>query len=180
MATKHEIRKYLERKMNEALVTLEDEFQATKKEIQENFLYEHRNEIAGIKRELSSADDRMDTFIANAKEDGVELSTRYYENPKRLIVRAFDSVSSSSLLSYLTFSEIGKLEVKHSNTQEDTKNEYLRLIGTTQAMGAKDGIELLKNLGFDVSELLVEKVTTAITTVFDTKKLFISVSEEEE
>lgn len=173
MPTKYEIKKYLERKKSEALAKLKSAHSEALEQEAARFIKEWEEYINPIREYLGAADECLDKFIKDAGNKGVKYHERY-SGPGYYIRSAEEYLDEEKLTSYFRIPSVDLLKAKQVQEIEETEAEFNRLIAVVGSLLAKDGIEILKNLGFDVSELFVEKETTAVTTVFDVRKLFIT------
>ena len=177
MATKHEIKKFIEVRKKEALSRLKDTHKSDIDAVNQKFLAEYHVLIESIKKELSSATNYFDRLIEAASKSGITYQNNYYSNPMIYINNAYSGLSDDEVVRYFDIPAINKLKSKHEKQIDETKHEYDRLIAVTQNMSAKDGIKLLQNLGFNTEELEAVKETTALTINIDAKKLFVTKEE---
>ena len=173
MATKYEIKKFIERRKNEASVKIINEFTDKIEQAEKKFITKHGERIGEIKADLEAAADNFDLLCKEAEKSGVRYRDKYYSSPKYYIDQAFEKMNSKDVMQFFEIPEIEKLKQKREETADESKYEYDRLIAVTQSMSAKDGITFLKNLGFDTSELEAEKEVTALTINIDRSKLYV-------
>jgi hypothetical protein len=173
MATKYEIKKFIEHLKSEAHDKSKQVYQEKVGDIKRKFLKEYFSEISSIKLELGAASDFLDTLCERAKATGVTFKSDHWGNPMRLIQDADDSMSDDKLTCYFSIPEIQKAKQLYEKQSEEINREYNKLTAITQNMGAKDGIALLKSLGIDTTDLEAEKPVTALTISIDRDKLFL-------
>lgn len=173
MATKHEIKKFIERRKSEALDKSDQEYQQSIAEIKHSFIERHSSEISGIKIELEAASDFLERLCESAKLEGIMHHPKNWASPGYYIDAAFEKISGQDITECFRFPEIDKAKQVHELKDEDIRYEYDKLIAISQTMSAKDGLALLKSLGFDTTELEVEKPVTALTISIDREKLFL-------
>ena len=174
MATKYEIKKFLERKSLESLAEIQKEYDEKQNEAVKTFCFNHKADLLAVRNALTTLDSDMHVFIKNIKTDGsASMLNRYGNNPEYLINELFECFTVSGISKKFSINSTEKLKQQHEKTANDTKHEYQRLIALTQSIGAKEGLALLKSLGFETSELELEKQATALITNIDAKKLHI-------
>jgi hypothetical protein len=130
--------------------------------------------LSKIKADLEAADDNLDLLCSTALSDGIVFQCNYYSNPRKLIEDAYSEMHDSRIVKYFDIPEIVKLRSKYEDLSNETSREYNRLIAVTGNMSAKDGIALLKGLGFDTTRLESVKEVTALTVSIDASKLYFT------
>ncbi len=173
MATKHEIKKFLEKKKGEALRKLRGDLSAQIEKAEKDFVSDFVTEISAVKEGLNIASDCFDRLVKAAKNKGIEINNKYYGSPENRINDALSSMKNDSVILYFNNPVICKLKGEGEKKFEEAEREYNRLIAVTGSMLAKDGIELLKSLGFDTADLESPKESTALITNIDIRKLYI-------
>ena len=173
MATKYEIKKFIERRKNEASEKIINEFTDKIEQAEKKFITKHGEKIGEIKADIEAATDNFDLLCSDAEKSGIRYRDKYYSSPRYCLDLAYGKMADGEIMNYFEIPTIEKLKQRREETADESKHEYDRLIAVTQSMSAKDGITFLKNLGFDTSELEVEKEVTALTINIDRSKLYV-------
>lgn len=173
MATKYEIKKFIEKKKKEAVSKLKIAHCESLEQAGKQFVAEWAEYINPVREYLAAAGECLEKFIKAAGGKGIRYHERY-SGPGNYIRNAEGYLEEDKVSLYFHVPAIAVLKNKQEQEIEGVEAEYTRLIAVTGSMGAKDGIDLLKNLGFDTLELEVPKeMTTALITNIDASKLHI-------
>ncbi|MDF2510435.1 MAG: hypothetical protein K0S04_301 [Herbinix sp.] len=173
MATKYQIKKFLEMKMNEALGKLKSDYAKAADELKVNFTIKFAKIISELNTNIGLADDSLRELIIIAKENGDQWESKYYSDPKTYLCKASNDSRPNKITEYFKIKEVELLKIRYEKMCDETSREYKKLIAVSQTMSAKSGIEYIKKLGFDTSNLEAVEESTALVTVIDAKKLFI-------
>ena len=175
MATKYEIKKFLGAKAIGSFERIRMERDSMLDDAVDTFIIDHSSLILPIRETITELDSRIKKLNKALRKDGTGyVNKSYYGNPSALVNELTESFSKSGVTEKFGLTSYNDVTDKYKLIIQDAKNEYERLIAVTQSMTAKDGIEFLKNLGFDVMELEIEKQSTALITNIDAHKLFIN------
>jgi len=174
MATKYEIKKFLERKTIDSLQKVKSDRDLKLNDALNKFIVDHSYEIGVVRKMIIQCDDAIHVLSKQLLSDKTgKINDRYSSSPIYHINELSGSFDKQGIARKFTISEQEKIETKYDITIEGINLEYTKLIAITQTMNAKNGIEYLKELGFDTAELETEKQVTALITNIDARKLFI-------
>lgn len=174
MATKTEIKRFLERKRIDSIKTVNEEKKLKAKTALEEFVHCHNIDISQIRSAIGIVDAEISKFRSSIKSDKTAtMNASYCHSPIAMINELSTAFSNSGLAEYFSVVSIDKINDKYKTALSGVESEYTRLIAVTQNMNAKEGIALLKSLGFDTAELEAEKQTTTLITNIDARKLYI-------
>lgn len=173
MATKYEIKKFIERRKNEALSKISHDREAEIASVKTKFATEHQKEMSKVKADLEAAADNFDLLCEAAAQAGITFNNKYYGNPKTYINSALSETSDYNIANYFNIPEVDCLRLRFDKLKEETEREYNRLVAVTGSMSAKEGIELLSSLGFNTSDLEAVKEVTALSVSIDINKLYL-------
>lgn len=174
MANKIEIRKYLENMERIAINELVAKQKEEKELAYNEFFAKHSTEIKSIKKKLITVSGEFDKMVESMlSTDEATFEDYYSGSPACLFNKITGSISIDNMTSYINLPIIEKLDNKYEKMKREAKNEYSRLIELTKRMSAKESIEYLEKLGFDLKNIQSIKEVTALTLDIDVRKLFI-------
>lgn len=172
MATKTQIKKFLESKREDVLQELRDrETEAIKQEY-DTFFSEHSKELEVIKRMVDNTIDELEALSIKIKGKG-EFKNYYSGNPLSRIYSLRQSLYQDNLKEYIGLNSLDEQKKKFGKQRVEVKDEYNNLIAVCNSNKATDSIEILKNLGFDLTYLEEVKEVTTLTTTFNKSNLFV-------
>ncbi|WFR56419.1 hypothetical protein QA584_22825 [Anaerocolumna sp. AGMB13025] len=175
MANKIQIKKFLEKKQQDAKIKLNEMESQEVNEAVISFISTHESDIKKIKILLGSLDRVFDGFISMVnKYETAVYKSEYSNAPGNRIDGLIRFFNGSNIKEYFAITEVKKIEVKYKKLREESYATYDNLIALCQANNAADSVKILENLGFDISEIEVKKEEcTALVTNIDVSKLFI-------
>jgi len=174
MANKTEINNFLERKTIECVDKLKEERKEKLNEAIQIFMTRNGVEITKINSLINVFDVTLEKMVSNIEVSKTACINKHYRNPISLSNELHRCFTPYDISDQFTIVECEKVKTKYQKIMQESKTEYERLIAVTRTMDAKDGIVLLEKLGFDISEMQVKKVVTALMTNIDARKLFVS------
>ncbi|MBO5921932.1 MAG: hypothetical protein J6Q48_06045 [Bacteroidaceae bacterium] len=181
--TKKQLIKWLENKQHEAIETAKEKFS----EMMDEYITK-RNEImkldetaSQIAELISKADDIVDAWKKDIeKKCGVDTTVNYYSSLKSRLsyILTTEEVKKYMLYEFVDSStSIRTIKKKNDEVIDGINKNYINVIANVQNLkDAKTGMEYIKELGFDLSDLLKadeQPITTALSTPIDTRYLFI-------
>jgi len=178
MATKHDIKKFIEARMQEAKARLNTDRDSEIDMAHQQFIAGINDKIKTVRAELVAALENFERLVSVADATGSAYQSIYYENPKRSIETSLFKIKDDEIIKYFRIPTVEQIRNRYADLCDEALQEYNRLIAVTKNMSAKDGIKLLKDLGFDTSELETVKEITALTIDIDAQKLFIAKEDE--
>lgn len=180
--TKRQLVKWLESKKDEALKNAKQNFEKVKSQHEEELHKQLKmNETAEkIFNLISQADDLLEDWLNKIPNvDGLEVTHCYGCTSYKLHeLLTLSSVKETMRKHYCDDSKKREnLNREYSMVKEGILKNYLTVIGNVQALkDAKAGVEYLKELGFDISQVIEEDnktVSTALSTQVNISFLFI-------
>ncbi len=173
MANKIQIRKFLEKKKEESIEALRKESREKQEAAKDEFFRTWGGKFENIKGKTAALAFEYEKLCNTLSELGVALTRDYY-SPMGRFNQLVGQLSITQIReNYITVIAAEKIEGSYLNKIEDCKREWNGLIALCQANSAKDGIIILENLGFDISEIEVKTESTVLITNIDARKLFI-------
>ncbi len=174
MANKIQIKKFLEKKQQEAIDKLNDESKELQEKAKDAFFEAYEDNFNEIKNEVIATASKSEKLSKAVTELGLATFGNRYSCPLSYFNELINKLSISNLRGYyIEVVEATKIENRYKKKIEETDREYKSLIALCQANTTKDGIIILENLGFDTSEIEVKQESTALITNIDASKLFI-------
>lgn len=174
MANKTEIKKFLEIKKEESIESLRKESLEKQEIAASDFFNVYGSLFEGIKEKVISTGIEYVRLTKKISDLGIASFENRYSSPSGHFNELSSGLSRSRLQEhYITIAETVKIKNSYSNKIEDCKREWDGLIALCGANSAKDGLKILENLGFDITEIGVKKESTALITSIDANKLFI-------
>lgn len=186
--TKKQLIKYLEQKQKETLSMCREQFDKLACEYQSEF--EKKIELEKYASEISKAIANLEKqyyiFVKNVEhicEENKNFNVGFYHGyssiPGFLGNWNTKSQVMDNLLHNMRDKSASKLKIEDDRIKalDAIKSEYSKLICNVQAMkNAKQAIDYLQSLGFEIDEPKNEDIT-ALATPIDTKWLFIKKEE---
>lgn len=182
--TKKQLIKWIEGKQSAALAQIDDQYQKALTD-HKAVLYIELG-IADLAAEIKPLLDKADALLSAWSERHAERVTTTSEYYNSLRQRLYPFISSENALYESIIAhefrdstpERKQLENRKSEMSREVKANYGNVIRNLEALAnAKLGLEYLKELGFDVSEVVAmdeKPVITALAVPVDTRFLFLA------
>lgn len=175
MATKYEIKKFLERRQAETVSKLREDKSVDLASINADFILKNQESISDIRLLLDRVDTVFDSLVKDVEASKMgKFSKDHYQNPSQRLGDIISLFNGTGITYYFDIVKTEKAKAKHEKAEHETIVEYTKLIAVTKTMSVKESIALLKGLGFETEELETEKQSTALITNIDARKLFIN------
>lgn len=176
MATKVQIRNWIEAVESRAVKSLKDKFELKKSELEEvvrveTGLRSHINEIMMLNDKILHLEEEI--FTTYESDSRINYDRKYYGSFFK------QCVSSKTIESKLIFSckiesqELLALEKKYDEDVRLVKDNYATVSAIAWSLSPKKAIEYLKELGFDTSSLDVESKQELAVVNVDKRYLFV-------
>ncbi len=173
MANKTELKRFVELKKSESIQRLIDEKNEKINKEVDKFFEPYKKDIASIRERLISLSSEFDKFAEKIVKTKQGRVREYYDNPVRSFNNIINSLNIDVLKGSISIASVEKTNDEYKTKIQDCKREYDNLIAVIKSVSAKDGMNILINLGFKVDEVSKKKEQTALITNIDAKKLFI-------
>lgn len=175
MANKVQIRKFLEKKREEAVSKLKEEGYDLYEKSKDIFFDAYSKNFSEIKEELIKTGLKYDSLIKSITDLGLGSHKKGYGSPVNSFNELIGNLSIASLKKYyVSVTEAEKIKERYKQKVEETTAEYNSLIAICQANNSSESIKILENICFNTSEIEVKKEEcTVLVTNIDTSKLLI-------